>query len=159
MLERDGLYEAHLSGSPEQIGWAHSRLFYPEMVENEGVLLSNFAKAVPSRTLRALLLDIAQLRYRHVADDMSPERRAEMAAGALGFQPDPYRDLFPTFQRFAYLCALYDIALSFEHSPLIGCTTFVFSGSAFAASAHAASQTSTSSRSHLRSQEGRVLRA
>jgi len=130
VLEREGLYEAHLNGTPTQIGWAHARLFYPEMVENEGVLLSNFSKAVPSWPLRALLLDVAQVRYRHVADKMSPERRAEMAAGALGFQPDPYRDLFPTFQRFAYLNALYDIALSFEHSPLIGCTTFVFSGSA-----------------------------
>ena len=134
VLERNGLFEAHLSGSPEQIGWAHARLFYPEMVENEGVLLSNFSKAVPSWPLRALLLDLAQVRYRHVADRMSPERRAEMAAGALGFQPDPYRELFPTFQRFAYLNALYDIALSFEHSPLIGCTTFVFSGSASATS-------------------------
>jgi hypothetical protein len=134
VLERDGLYEAHLSGSPEQIGWAHARLFYPEMVENEGVLLANFSKAVPSWPLRALLLDLAQLRYRHIAEGMSPERRSEMAAGALGFQPDPYRELFPTFQRFAYLNALYDIALSFEHSPLIGCTTFVFSGSASAAS-------------------------
>jgi isopenicillin-N N-acyltransferase-like protein len=134
VLERNGLYEAHLSGSPEQIGWAHARLFYPEMVENEGVLLSNFSKAVPSWPLRALLLDLAQLRYRHVAQGMSVERRTEMAAGALGFQPDPYRDLFPTFQRFAYLNALYDIALSFEHSPLIGCTTFVFSRGASAAS-------------------------
>lgn len=133
VLERDGLYEAHLSGTPEQIGWAHARLFYPEMVENEGVLLSNFAKAVPSSPLRAVLLDLAQIRYRHVADRMSPERRTEIAAAALGFQPDPYRDLFPTFQRFAYLNALYDIALSFEHSPLIGCTTFVFSGGASAA--------------------------
>jgi hypothetical protein len=29
-----------------------------------------------------------------------------------------------------YLNALYDMALSFEHSPLIGCTTFTFGGSA-----------------------------
>jgi hypothetical protein len=130
VLERDGLFEAHLSGTPTQIGWAHARLFYPEMVENEGVLLSNFEKAVPTAALRALLLDLAQVRYRHIADGMSPERRSEIAAGALGFQPDPYRDLFPTFQRFSYLNALYDIALSFEHSPLIGCTTFVFSGAA-----------------------------
>jgi isopenicillin-N N-acyltransferase-like protein len=130
VLERDGLFEAHLTGSPEEIGFAHSRLFYPEMVENEGVLLANFRKAVPSSPLRALLLDLAELRYRHVADQMSDERRLEIAAGALGFQPDPYAELFPTFQRFAYLNALYDIALSFEHSPLIGCTTFVFSGAA-----------------------------
>lgn len=132
VVEREGVLEAHLSGTPQQIGFAHSRLFYPEMVENEGVLLSNFKKAVPTWPLRALLLDLAELRYRHVAEHMSEERRLEIAAGALGFQPDPYADLFPTFQRFAYLNALYDIALSFEHSPLIGCTTFVFSGAATA---------------------------
>ena len=33
---------------------------------------------------------------------------------------------FATFQRFVYLNALYDISLSFEGSPLIGCTTFTF---------------------------------
>lgn len=134
VVERAGLFEAHLVGTPAEIGWAHARLFYPEMVENEGVLLSSFEKAVPSWPLRALLLDLAQLRYRRIADGMSAERRSEIAAGALGFQPDPYHGVFPTFQRFAYLNALYDIALSFEHSPLIGCTTFVFSGSSSAES-------------------------
>ena len=38
--------------------------------------------------------------------------------------------MFPTYQRFVYLNALYDMALSFEHSPLIGCTTFTFGGDA-----------------------------
>jgi hypothetical protein len=128
------LYEAHLVGTPTEIGWAHSRLFYPEMVENEGVLLANFEQAVPAWPLRLLLLNLAQVRYRRIAAGMSSERRTEIAAGALGFQPDPYQAVFPTFQRFAYLNALYDIALSFEHSPLIGCTTFVFSGSAAAES-------------------------
>jgi predicted choloylglycine hydrolase len=36
----------------------------------------------------------------------------------------------PTYQRFLYLNALYDIALSFEHSPLVGCTTVAFHGAA-----------------------------
>ena len=128
VVDQRGVLEVHLEGTPSEIGWAHARLLYPEMVENEGVLLENFEKAVPSWPLRTLLLDLAQLRYRNLATGISDRRRAEIAAGALGFQPDPYSGIFPTFQRFVYLNALYDIALSFEHSPLIGCTSFVFSG-------------------------------
>ncbi len=74
------------------------------------------------------MLDLAQARYRNVDLGMGPERVREIAAGALGFQPDPFSRFFPTYQRFLYLNALYDIALSFEGSPLIGCTTFTFNG-------------------------------
>lgn len=132
VVERRGILEVHLAGTPESIGYAHSRLLYPEMVENEGVLLRRFSEAVPTLPLRWLLLDLAQIRYRKLALGMSSARRREIAAGALGFSPDPYADVFPTFQRFTYLNALYDIALSFEHSPLIGCTTFAFADSAVA---------------------------
>jgi hypothetical protein len=89
-------------------------------------LLGRFREQVPMRVARSLLLDLAQLRYRNVDQEMSPARLREIAAGSLGFQPDPYADMFPTFQRFVYLNALYDISLSFEGSPLIGCTSFAF---------------------------------
>lgn len=121
---REGaLWVVRLNGTPETIGWSQSRLMYDEMVENERILLDQFESRVPW-PFRMLLLDLAQVRYRHVAEQFDPERRREIAAGALGFSPDPYQRVFPTFQRFAYLNALYDIALSFERSPLIGCTTF-----------------------------------
>lgn len=130
VVEREGLFEVHLAGDPETLGDAHARLLYPEMVENEGRLLSRFEEAVPVLPFRWLLLDLAQLRYRDLAGTLSDARRAEIAAAARAFTPDPYAGLFPTFQRFVYLNGLYDIALSFEHSPLIGCTSFVFSGAA-----------------------------
>jgi len=130
VLERKGLLEVGLSGSPEQIGYAHARLLYREMVENEGVLLRRFEEQIKSSLLRTLVLDLAQFRYRNVQGSFSADRRLEIAAGALGFQPDPYAGVFPTYQRFVYLNALYDISLSFEHSPLIGCTTFTFHGAA-----------------------------
>lgn len=120
------ILQVGLEGTPETIGYSHARLLYPEMVENEGILLGRFRDQVPARFARSLLLDLAQLRYRDVDREMSPERLREIAAGAQGFQPDPYTELFPTFQRFVYLNALYDISLSFEGSPLIGCTTFTF---------------------------------
>jgi hypothetical protein len=120
------ILEVRLEGTPETIGYSHARLLYPEMVENEGILLGRFRDQVPARFARSLLMDLAQLRYRDVDREMSTERLREIAAGSRGFQPDPYTELFPTFQRFVYLNALYDISLSFEGSPLIGCTTFTF---------------------------------
>lgn len=120
------ILQVGLSGTPETIGYSHAQLVYPEMVENEGILLGRFKEQVPLGAVRSLLLDLAQLRYRNVNGEMSRDRLREIAAGAAGFQPDPYADLFPTFQRFVYLNALYDISLSFEGSPLIGCTTFTF---------------------------------
>jgi isopenicillin-N N-acyltransferase like protein len=121
-----GVFVAHLAGTPEQIGYAHSRLFYREMVDNEGILLGEFRHTVSFAPARWVLLDLAQLRYHDVDRGFSDARRREIAAGARGFSPDPYASLFPTYQRFSYLNALYDIALSFEKSPLIGCTTFTF---------------------------------
>jgi hypothetical protein len=127
-----GILQVGLVGTPEAMGYAHARLLYPEMVENEGILLGRFRDQIPTRLVRSLLLDLAQLRYRNVDQEMSPSRLREIAASSHGFQPDPYADLFPTFQRFVYLNALYDISLSFEGSPLIGCTTFTFGAEATA---------------------------
>ena len=122
---RGKILEVHLTGTPVQIGFAHARLLHAEMVRNEGVLLGHFERSIPNSWARALLLDLALLKYGKVQQGMSGERLREIAATARGFDPDPFRDFFATFQRFTYLNALYDIALSFEHSPLIGCTSFV----------------------------------
>jgi hypothetical protein len=65
---------------------------------------------------------------------MFAARRVEIAAAAESFRPDPFEDRFPTFQRFVYLTTLYDISLAYERSPLVGCTTFTFSGAAAAGS-------------------------
>lgn len=125
LTRRGAIWEARLSGTPAEIGFSHARLMQRQMVENERVLLDHFERVVPSGVLRAALLDLALLRYGNVSSGMSPARLEELAAMAQGFSPDPFAGFFATFQRFVYLNALYDIALSFEHSPLIGCTTFV----------------------------------
>lgn len=125
LARRGAIWEVRLSGTPGQIGFAHARLLQERMVENERVLLDHFERVVPNAVLRAALLDLALLRYGDVSRGMSPARLEELAAMAQGFSPDPFASFFATFQRFVYLNALYDISLSFEHSPLIGCTTFV----------------------------------
>jgi hypothetical protein len=123
-----GLLEVRLAGTPLEIGEAHSKLLHDEMVETERVVWRLLDEKVTNRAARAFLLDVGQFAYRGLADAMAPARRTELAASAAAFTPDPFGDHFETFQRFVYLSSLYDISLGYEHSPLVGCTTFTFSG-------------------------------
>jgi hypothetical protein len=128
------LLEVRLSGTPARIGEDHAALLHDEMVETERVVWRLLDEKVPNRAARLLLLDVGQFAYRGLADSMTPARRTELAASAAAFSPDPFADRFSTFQRFVYLSSLYDISLGYERSPLIGCTTFAFSGAAAAGS-------------------------
>ena len=127
---REGVREVYLEGTPERIGAEHARLLRDRMVENEGQLWGDFAHVVPFAPARTLITDISRVRYRHVDTGIPGPRLLEVAAEARAFSPDPYDDHLPTFQRMVFLHALYDIALSFEHSPLIGCSAFALGPSA-----------------------------
>jgi isopenicillin-N N-acyltransferase like protein len=127
---RGKILEVRLTGDPEQIGHDHGRLLYPEMVENEGTLYAQFNHYVPIPPARWLLMDISRLQFRGVDQRMPEDRRREIAAQAQAFSPDPYDSVLPTYQRLVFLQSLYDIALSFEHSPLLGCTSFALTGDA-----------------------------
>ncbi|MEZ4297780.1 MAG: C45 family peptidase [Polyangiaceae bacterium] len=129
---RGPILEVGLKGTPEQIGYSHSRLLYREMVQNEGTLYGQFEHYVPLAPVRWLIVDVSRLQFRGVDQGMPEERRKEIAAQALGFSPDPYSSFLPTYQRLVFLQSLYDIALSFEHSPLLGCTSFTLKGAASA---------------------------
>src|SRR4030095_2767651 len=82
----------------------------------------------PSAWARFLIFDIARLRFRNMERLMSDGHRREIAATPIAFPPDPWAVKIPSYQRMVYLHSLYDIALSFEHSPLIGCTSFALTG-------------------------------
>jgi isopenicillin-N N-acyltransferase like protein len=129
---RGTLLEVGLVGDPEAIGDAHAKLLRSEMVEVETAVQAGFRRQVSWSVARALLLDLGQYRYAHVDRGLAPERRRELAAMAVGMAPDEFSDFLPTYQRLVYLHALYDIGLSFERSPLVGCTSFVVSGAATA---------------------------
>jgi isopenicillin-N N-acyltransferase like protein len=122
---RGGIREVYLEGTPEQIGTEQGRLNYDLMVENERSLWGDFSHYVPFWPARALIMDLSRVRFRHVDLGMPEARRREIAAQARAFSPDPFDDKLPTYQRMVFLHSLYDIALSFEHSPLIGCSTFM----------------------------------
>jgi len=121
---RDGVREVYLEGDPETIGRHHARLLRDRMIANETDLWNDFSHAIPFAPARSLLMDIGRVRYRHVDLGMPDARRRELAAEAAAFAPEPFSGTMPTYQRLVFLHALYDIALSFEHSPLIGCSTF-----------------------------------
>jgi isopenicillin-N N-acyltransferase like protein len=119
-----GVRLVYLAGSPEEIGGQHTALLSDRMTVNERVLWDGFAELVPFGPARALMFDISRVRYRDVSSGFPEARRRELAAEARAFVPDPYAAELPTYQRMVMLHALYDIALSFEHSPLLGCTAF-----------------------------------
>jgi len=121
---RAGVREVHLVGAPETIGAAQTRLNYDHMIDNEGALWRDFSALVPFWPARELMMDLSRVRYRRVDEGFPEARRREVAAAAKAFDPDPFASHLPTYERMVFLHALYDIALSFEHSPLIGCSTF-----------------------------------
>ena len=121
---RGGVREVYLAGDPETIGATQARLNYDHMIANESDLWRDFARFVPFSPARALMIDVSRVQYRHVDLGFPEARRREVAAEAQAFDPDPFAAELPTYQRMVFLHSLYDIALSFEHSPLIGCSTF-----------------------------------
>lgn len=125
---RAGVREVYLEGTPEQLGARHVGLLRDRMVNNEKELWGTFEHFVPLGFIRTLIMDISRVQYRHVDTNIPEARKRELAAQAQAFQPDPYDGKLPTYQRIVFLHTVYDIALSFEHSPLIGCSAFALAG-------------------------------
>jgi len=121
---RAGLREVYLEGSPEAIGSAESYLLRDQMIADESRLWDDYRLFVPLWIARVGIQDASRIRYRHLDRAIPEARRRELAAQSLAFEPDPFSRRMPTYHRMIFLHALYDIALSFEHSPLIGCSTF-----------------------------------
>ncbi|MFW5739067.1 MAG: C45 family autoproteolytic acyltransferase/hydrolase [Myxococcota bacterium] len=120
---RGGMLQVYLHGTPQRIGAAHARLLRPHMVANERALWSVFEELVPTALLRTVIIDAARIRFAGLSESIGYARRAELSAAAQAFRPDPFEERFPTYARFLMLNALYDVSLSFEHSPLIGCSS------------------------------------
>jgi hypothetical protein len=122
----DGLREVFLNGSPEEIGAAQARALRDPMIADESRLWGDYEHFVPWWIARFGIEEVSRVRYRNLDRGVPEARRRELAAQSLAFAPDPFEGRMPTYQRMVFLHALYDIALSFEHSPLIGCSTFAF---------------------------------
>ncbi|MGZ3418325.1 MAG: C45 family autoproteolytic acyltransferase/hydrolase [Polyangiales bacterium] len=124
-LRRHGkLWEMGVSGAPAARGASISKLLRGPMIDDERAMYDAFAHGVPFAPARWALMDLGRWRFRNVEKGIPSAYREEVAGIALGFSPDPFTDILPSYHRFVFLYAVYDIALSFEKSPLIGCTTF-----------------------------------
>ena len=129
LSSRGALWVLQLAGEPRTLGYQRGRLETPLMATGDQRMLDLFANMVPPRPLRALITAVVRARYRHLDDALPPDRRAELFGESVGYA-DRFAWFLPTYQRLVYLHALYDIALAFEHSPLLACTAFVASGTA-----------------------------
>jgi isopenicillin-N N-acyltransferase-like protein len=131
-LERRGkLLVMQVEGSPEQLGYRHARLATPLMVEGDRRMVDLFRTFVPSAIFRWALTSVVRLRYRNLEAGFPSIRRVEIFGQALGYE-NPSGNFLSTYDRLVYLHGLYDIALAFEGSPLLGCTAFAASGRATA---------------------------
>ena len=119
-----GVRLVQLAGTPEEMGAEHTTLLRDRMIANDEIVWNGFHDVVPFGPARVLLFDAGRYRYRHVESGFPEARRREVAAEAAAFTPDPFAKHMATYPRMVFLHALYDIALSFEHSPLLGCTAF-----------------------------------
>jgi len=126
--EADGIIEARLEGTAAEIGWASGKLLREDILETEGRLFKQFEHYVPRAWARALLLDWARIRYSHLDQNLDANSREELAGLGAALEPDPFTSFMPAYQRLVYLSGLYDISLSFERAPLVGCTTFLVRG-------------------------------
>jgi hypothetical protein len=123
----DGILQVFLDGAPERRGAQHGLLLGPAMEANERALWKNFSELVPWAPARFLLTEWGRFRYRSLHRNIPPAYLREIAAQVVAAQtggtgPSPRNEDFPDYERALFLHGLYDIALSFEHSPLIGCT-------------------------------------
>lgn len=134
--ELRGVDVVRLAGPPAELGAELVALLGDRMREDEGVMWRGFEHLVPSRIVRAALLDFGRIRHRHLALDVPAPRLEELAAEARAFAPvDPYAGRMATFPRHLLLHAAYDASLAFEKSPILGCTSLVV-GPSRSASGH-----------------------
>lgn len=124
-VKHAGIHLVVLRGDSFTLGYAHAKLMYDAMVRTEQAMWDRLDSLLPSKLLQLGVIDYARFRYRNLSSAYASERLLEIAGQAKAFTPDPYETRIPTFTRYLQLNAVYDIALSFEHTPLIGCTTLV----------------------------------
>jgi hypothetical protein len=117
----DGIWELTLRGDPAQLGAQHAMATRDLMRSVDQALMQKF-HALPSPA-RLLIPRLARIRYRHLPNHIPKDRLTELAAEAQAYAPnDPIPNVLPTYHRLVFYHALYDIALGYEKSPLLGCS-------------------------------------
>ena len=124
-----GIWELHLFGDPYALGYAQGRLADRLFLNAEDYMFREMNRYIPSKIALQLVRLGVRLRYRHLGDQLPPDRAVEIAGIASGVA-DLHGDFLPIYHRLVFYHALHDITQSLENSPLLGCSAFAASGSA-----------------------------
>ncbi|MBI2895499.1 MAG: hypothetical protein HYY06_18225 [Deltaproteobacteria bacterium] len=130
LTRRGRIWELGLRGDSYAMGLAHARLARRIMLRSDAFMIRLLRQHLPNAWLRGAI--VAGVRWQHRrADRAIPlQRRLEIAGQARGLGRDPYAWFLPAFERMVRYHSAYDVALSFEGSPIIGCSAFAASGRA-----------------------------
>jgi hypothetical protein len=132
LTRRGGVWELGLAGSAWQMGLAQGRLARPLLLRGDAHMIRMLRHYLPNGLFRSALVAVVRLQHRGADQAIAPARRLEIAGEARGLGHDPYAWFLPAYERMIRYHSAYDVALSFEGSPVLGCSAFAAAGPATA---------------------------
>lgn len=130
LTRRGKVWELGLAGGAWEMGVAHGRLARGLMLRGDAHMIRTLRHYLPNGFLRHAVVGAVRLQHRNADRALPPARRMEIAGEARGLGRDPYAWFMPAFERMVRYHSAYDVALSFEGSPIVGCSAFAAAGPA-----------------------------
>lgn len=128
LTRRGRIWELGLAGGAWEMGLAHGRLARALMFRGDAHMIRTLRAALPNALVRRAVVGAVRLRHRGADEALPPARRLEIAGEARGMGRDPYGWFLPAYERMVRYHSAYDVALSFEGSPIVGCSAFAAAG-------------------------------
>jgi hypothetical protein len=132
LTRRGRIWELGLAGGAWEMGLAHGLLARSIMLRGDAHMIRTLRQALPNTLLRRAVVGAVRLRHRGADEALPAARRLEIAGEARGLGRDPYAWFLPAYERMVRYHSAYDVALSFEGSPIVGCSAFAAAGPATA---------------------------
>jgi tetratricopeptide (TPR) repeat protein len=121
--QREGIWRLKLSGDPRTMGHAHGLLVSGITARFERHMQTLMSTYLTSTWRRFLVENAVRWRFRHLPENLPPNRLVELAAiSRTMLDSGDFRE--PPFQRMVYYHALHDMTQRLDGSPMIGCTAF-----------------------------------
>jgi len=122
-----GLWEIHLRGTPEDIGYAAGKLGGPVDLRIENEMLDQLDQLLPQEWSRYLVLRAVGLNMLDLPRFTPPELQREIFAETRDYA-DPHSYLAPAYPRILSYHALHDISQMLIDNPLIVSQSFACTG-------------------------------
>lgn len=130
LTRRGRMWELGLAGRAWELGVAHGRLARGLLLEGDAHMIRTLRQYLPNAWLRRAVVAGVRLQHRNADRALPAARRLEIAGEARGLGHDPYAWFLPAYERMVRYHSAYDVALSFEGSPIVGCSAFAAAGPA-----------------------------